>query len=261
VQGLTEFLPVSSSGHLVLFQALTGVENNDLVFEVLLHFATLLALILIFWRDLFNIAQSIFDVKIFNKNELSAKFRKDNNFRFAAGIIIGSIPAGLAGFFFEDQISQVFGKPVLTSVFLVITGIILYLTKFMREQDKRLGIWESLIVGFCQALAIVPGISRSGLTISGGLALGINKERAVKFSFFLSVPVILGGTVKEILDFFPYTADTGVILNLTAGFITAFISGYIAIKLLIRLTMSGKLYKFSFYCILLGIISFLYFTF
>ncbi|RKY88185.1 undecaprenyl-diphosphatase [candidate division KSB1 bacterium] len=261
IQGLTEFLPVSSSGHLAIFEALVGGNNNSLINEVFLHFATLIALLVVFWKDFLNIIVSVFDIKILKRDYLKNKFQKEYNFRLAVAIIVGSIPAGISGFFIEDIVVKAFNKPELVSIFLIFTGIVLYLTKISGEKNINLGIKESFIVGICQALAVFPGISRSGLTISGGLFLGLPRETAVKFSFFLSVPVILGVTFKEVLNLFYQGISSIEVLNLSGGFVIAFISGYWAIKVLMKMTIDGKFHLFSIYCFIVGLISLYYFAF
>jgi len=260
VQGLTEFLPVSSSGHIVLLQALAGINNEDLIFEVVLHFATLLALLTFFRKDFIEILGSLFQKKVFRKGGIPTAYNSDENFRLALGIIIGTIPAGIIGFLLEDTVTKTFNQPVLASVFLIVTGIVLYLTKIVKERKTQQGIRESFIIGIFQAAAIFPGISRSGMTISGGLFLGLSRENAVKFAFFLSAPVILGVTVKELLNFFSRSIDAGMIVSMIPGFIAAYVSGYLAIKFLIKLAISGKFYLFSGYCIIVGLISFGYFA-
>ena len=173
VQGITEWLPISSSGHLAIFQNLFGFQN--LAFDVFLHLVSIFAVIIIFWRDI---------LKLLNIN-------KQENLKYIGLIIIGIIPAGIVGFLFKHQIESFFSNLFYLGIFFMFSGIIIYLTKFSSVRKDKPGFFDSIFIGVFQAIAILPGVSRSGATISSGLFRGVRKDEAVKFSFFMAIPVNL----------------------------------------------------------------------
>lgn len=237
IQGLTEFLPVSSSGHLVFAQHFLNVQSRGTVLEVVLHFGTLTSIIIFYKNDIVKLI-----IDIFNRNEQALKF--------ALFVIIGIIPAGIAGVFFKDFFISFFNDLLYTSCFLVFTGFILFLLKFMEHKSNSLSFKSSIMVGLIQALSIFPGISRSGMTISVAIFLGIEKEKAFKFSFFLAIPIILGASILEIPNIINF--DNLQILPLFLGFLVSAISGFIALKLLFQLIIKNKFWMFSIYCFLIG---------
>ncbi len=257
LQGLTEFLPISSSGHLVIAEYLLGVKKSGIEFEVFVHFGTMLSVVLIFWRDVIEILRSFFS-KIFKIKELGENYRNDPNFRTALLIIWASIPAGLVGILFEDKIENIFQNPKLTALFLVFTGLILFSTRFAKNNPSGdFSIASSFIVGVAQAFAILPGISRSGTTISAGMLLGIDGVRSARFSFLLSLPAILGATllkVKEIMSAGLF-AD---LPQLSLSAIVAFVAGYIAIRFLLSVISKGNFRLFAYYCFLVGVIGLIF---
>jgi len=232
LQGLTEFLPVSSSGHLVLAGMLLEVPKGDIGFEVVVHLGTLIAVIAVYSRNLIQL--------------LTGCFRRErSSLRMLGLLALASVPAGLAGIFLGGMVERAFGNPVLVSVMLLVTGCILYLTRFAGSLSKVAPGWRgSLLIGIAQAFALLPGISRSGATISCALWRGIRQKDAARFSFLLSVPAILGaGLLKlgEIGDFIePGIALTGLIVSAVVGFF--------ALKLLLRFLGSGKFSNFAWYC-------------
>jgi undecaprenyl-diphosphatase len=234
VQGLTEFFPVSSSGHLVLFQHYFGIQEPQLAFDVMVHLGTAAAVIAYTWPELKGIFSSLGRLPRWLANgELKAAWAQNQSLRLLAWLIVGSIPAGAVGVLFEDQLSAVFGNPAAVSCLLVVTGIILLATD--RTQGKKeLGQMDakgSFAVGLAQAVAVLPGISRSGSTIAAGLKAGLSREAAAKYSFLLSLPAML------------------------VGFVTAAFSGYFAIRFLVQLLQRGKLRWFAYYCFAVGLIS------
>ena len=256
IQGLTEFLPVSSSGHLVLGKALLGVEESGIAFEVFVHFGTLLAVVSVFWGDilkLFRAFIALFQPKTYQKG-IQEIYTEDIHFRWLWYLLIATIPAVIVGLLFEDHIEVAFSNPRLVSVMLLITGIILLTTFFCKSTDRPMGLGRSIAVGFAQAFAILPGISRSGSTISTALFLRVGSEEAARFSFLLAVPAIAGATILKTVELLDMPLDDGFLLSLAVGTITAYISGYIAIKLLLGVVRRGKLYWFAIYCFLVGII-------
>ena len=249
IQGLTEFLPVSSSGHLEIFKVFLDFSydsNNSLFFTLILHLATAISAIIYFWKDVKEIIISLINVK------------KDQNTFFAFYILISMIPAGLIGYFFESEINYLFnGNLILVGFLLILTSLILYLSDKFNNSSKRLNFKSSLIIGFTQALAILPGISRSGATIGTSIFLGLNRDVAAKFSFLMVVPIIFGSSLKIIL-YNEIEFNNNNILNYLVGFISALISGYYACKWMIIFVKKSKLIYFSIYCLLIGLLSIIY---
>lgn len=259
LQGLTEFLPVSSSGHLVLAQEWLGMEQNDLVFEVFVHFGTLLAVVLVFREDISRLLASLRKT-IGNLSSIKDQIREDREVRLALFIFIGSLPAAIIGFFFADYYQTVFAIPFVVSWMLVVTGTILLLTRWSVSKHGSIRMTDAVMMGIVQALAIIPGISRSGSTIGAGLFLGLEKSEAARFSFLLSIPVILGATLIKSIDLAnePFSADR--LLTLSLGTFVAFVSGYLSVRFLLSLIQKGKFSYFSYYCFLVGIAGIIYFA-
>lgn len=258
VQGLTEFLPVSSSGHLVLAQELLDVHVEGITFEVFVHFGTLLSVVFVYRRELAALIRA-FGKGLAGLGRIREHYRMDRYFRWVAYIIIGTIPAGAIGVQFEAPIERAFNDPRLVAVMLGVTGTILLLTRYIRPPQRELTLARAVLVGCAQAVAILPGLSRSGTTISAALFLGVGKEEAVRFSFLLSIPVILGATLLKLGELLRQPPAAGELLGLAAGTGAAFISGYSAIKFLIRVARGGKLDYFAWYCYAAGIAGWIYF--
>ncbi len=239
VQGLSEFLPVSSSGHLVLGQALLGMQSGDLVFEVIVHFGTLLAVLTVLGDRIRALAAGC--------------VRRDPaSWRLVLLLSVGTIPAGAVGFFFEDYLALAFQSPAAAAGCLGATGAVLWSTRYVTRSREEIGVGDALIIGFAQAFAILPGISRSGLTICAGLWRGIDGREAASFSFLLSIPVILGATVLKADGLIADPPEWNVAGPLLIGLIAAFISGVIAIRWLFALLQGGRLDRFSYYCWAIG---------
>jgi undecaprenyl-diphosphatase len=253
VQGLTEFLPVSSSGHLVLAEHLLGVAvTDDITFEVFVHFGTLLSVLAALWPEVKEIARAMVS-GLKSPNLLPAYYRENEHFRMIPLIAVASIPAAIVGLKYEDQVAGAFTDPKLVAVMLVITGLILFLTQLVKPSgQKRVGIISGLIVGLAQAVAIVPGISRSGSTISTALYLKVSPLKAAKFSFLMSVPVIAGATFLKTLDIIREGISLQGIAPILVGTVVAFASGYLAINFLLKIVEKGKFSVFSFYCLTVG---------
>lgn len=246
IQGLTEFLPVSSSGHLELGAALLGdskLPEESMMFSVILHFATALATILVFRKDIAEIFRGLF------------QFKWNEETQFSLKIVLSMIPAAIVGVFFNDQLEQFFGgKIVFVGSMLLLTAVLLYLADKAKHTDKPVNFGNAILVGIAQAIAILPGISRSGATISTSVLLGIDKSKAARFSFLMVVPLILGKIAKDILDgALAYNSDSFGYLS--AGFIAAFIAGYFACTWMIALVRKSKLTYFSIYCAIVGLIA------
>lgn len=260
IQGLTEFLPVSSSGHLVFFE---NVFHESFQFKgldphlvnVILHFGTMTATIVIFWREILEIFKAVFSKRLFKVANYS-ELKQDNDLWLAFIIIVGTIPTGLLGIFFRDEFKLLESNLFLVGFAFITTGFIIFSTKFVKKSNKdeynQITIIDSLILGFVQGLAITPGISRSGITISTGLWKGIDRKKIGHFSFLLSLPAIAGATLLETLKI--ESTDINYTL-LIIGFIVSFASGYIALKWLLMFVNKGKLHMFTFYCWLIGILS------
>ena len=249
IQGLTEFLPVSSSGHLEIFKVFLDFSydsTNSLFFTLIVHLATAISAIIYFWKDVKEIIMSLIN------------FKKDENTFFAFYILVSMIPAGLAGYFFESEINYLFnGNLMLVGFMLILTSLILYLSDRFNNSSKRLNLKSSLIIGVTQALAILPGISRSGATIGTSIFLGLNRDIAAKFSFLMVVPIIFGSSLKIILDN-EIEFNNNNISNYLVGFSSVLISGYYACKWMIIFVKRSKLIYFSIYCLLIGVLSIIY---
>ena len=245
VQGLTEFLPISSSGHLEIFKVVLGFEtglNNNILFTLILHLATSFSVIVVYWDDIKKIFKSVLSIK------------KDENTYFFSLILISIFPAGTVGFFFEEKISNLFvGNLILVGSTLLFTSIILFMSDFKMKTTNKLDYVKSFFVGVSQALAIIPGISRSGLTICSSVLMGVNRELAAKFSFLMVLPLIFGSFLK-ILIFDEIIFNQEIISSYVFGFLSAFISGIFACKWMIILVKKSKMKYFSVYCLALGLI-------
>jgi undecaprenyl-diphosphatase len=257
LQGLTEFLPVSSSGHLVLGQYLLNVQNpNMLSFDVFVHFGTLISVCIIFQKDIVEIIRSLYHA--LRTNMLRSAYQTNEHIRLGLAILIGTIPAGVIGVLFHDQVAEAFRDPKLVAVDLIVTGLILFLTRFARGvEHKRLGMVSGFIVGLAQAVAILPGISRSGSTISAGLFLRLSPAVAARFSFLLSIPVIAGAALLESRTIVHQGMEMGFGPFLV-GTIAAAVAGYFAIKLLLRIVERGRFSWFAFYCFTVGIVGIIF---
>ncbi len=244
VQGLTEFLPVSSSGHIELGQALLGLNYGQYEdqFSVILHAATALSTIVVFRKDIVEI--------------IAGLFKSDReSFLFSLKIIISMIPAAIIGIAFEDQLELLFdGRILLVGFMLLLTGALLFLADRAKNTSKKVGFSDSLIVGIAQAVAILPGISRSGATISTSVLLGIDRSKAARFSFLMVVPLILGKMAKDILDGNMAYSDE-LLFPFVGAFIGAFITGLFACIWMIELVKKSQLRYFSYYCFAVGLIA------
>ena len=237
IQGLTEFLPISSSGHLVLGQHFLDIENSDILLEVVLHLGTLFSILVYYRRDIFELLQGI--------------FRGDKE-RLRYGLMVGAatIPAVVFGLLLKDELEALF-LPQFVPYMLLITGAILFVTKYATNAQRKMTLKIALLVGCVQVFAMLPGISRSGMTISLAIFLGIHRGDAAKFSFFMAIPVLLGAGILQLREISELSPQ---ILPLILGFLSAFISGYIVIKWLIKILSNHHFWKFSLYCIFVGLI-------
>jgi undecaprenyl-diphosphatase len=247
VQGLTEFLPVSSSGHLELAKYILGDERvgqESLLMTVALHVATALSTIVVFRKDIADIFRGLF------------QFRWNEETQFSLKIILSMIPAVLAGLLLESQIEQLFTRQILlVGLALLVTGLLLFLADRARHTNQNVRYRDALLVGIAQAIAILPGISRSGATISTSVLLGIDREKAARFSFLMVVPLILGKVAKDILDGAFSAQSSDQLVPLAAGFIAAFFTGLIACLWMIQIVKRSKLTYFAVYCFIIASIT------
>jgi undecaprenyl-diphosphatase len=246
VQGLTEFLPVCSSGHLVFFQSLFELNEPPIFFDVMLHLGTLLAVVIYFWKDIWKITEGI-------ATALKGKEGNREGLILFLWIILGTIPTGLMGILFKDWFESFFSEPKLVGGMLILTGLVLWLTRFAKKEGKPLGrmVWyDAIFIGIAQGIAIIPGISRSGATISTGLFCGLDRELTGKFSFLLSIPAILGATLLEYKKM-DTASGIGTIL---IGTVVAFGVGILTLTFLMKIIKAGKLFNFSYYCCGMGLL-------
>lgn len=249
IQGLTEFLPVSSSGHLELAKAILGdtsLPEESLTFTVVLHFATALSTLVIFRKEVAEIFKGLF------------QFKWNEQTKFCLKIVISMVPAVIVGLLFEEQLESLFGgKILLVGLMLLVTAILLLLADKAKSTDKKVSFSNSLIIGISQAIAMLPGISRSGATISTSVLLGIDRTKAARFSFLMVVPLIFGKIAKDILGG-DISFQSSEIAPMSAGFLAAFFSGLLACTWMISLVKKSKLSYFSIYCAVVGVIAIIY---
>ena len=237
---MTEFLPISSSGHLVFFQSLFGLKESQLFFDVMLHLGTLLAVVVFFWKDIARMVQG-------SVSTLRGKEKDPREGKLLLLILLATVPTGLMGIVFRDWFESLFSEPKLVGVMLLVTGGVLWVTRYVREQNREIEgmTWrDAILIGIAQGLAIIPGISRSGATISTGFYCGLDRSLAGRFSFLLSIPAILGATVLE----FPKIETTGTIWVILVGTAVAFCVGLLSLRLLMGIIRAGRLFNFSYYC-------------
>src|SRR3989338_7192777 len=233
LQGITEWFPVSSSGHLAIFQNFFGFQS--LSFDIFLHLASIIAVVFVLKKEIINI--------------LNIKDRKNLKYLFL--IILGTIPAGIIGLFFKTQIESFFSNLYYLGIFFIISGMLVYSTKFSKTREKKINFVDSLFIGIFQAIAILPGISRIGATISSGIFRGLKREEAVKFSFLLAIPVILGASLLELKDLaFSDISYQMLILSFTITLIVSIFT----IKLLLKIVKSDKFYLFGIYNFVIGVL-------
>lgn len=246
VQGLTEFLPVSSSGHLELVKHLFGskwIASESLLFTVSVHFATAMSTVVVFRKDILEIIKGLF------------QFEWNFETKFTSYIILSMFPAAIVGLFFEDTLESLFsGQIILVGMMLLITGLLLILADKARYTEKSVGWKQALIIGLSQAIAIMPGISRSGATISTSVLLGIDRTKSARFSFLMVLPLIFGKMFKDLLGG-EFYLDDDKLFNILIATVAAFIAGILACRLMINLVRNSKLIYFAVYCFIIGLIA------
>ena len=237
IQGLTEWLPISSSGHLVIAQKYLGL-NLPLIFSVMLHAGTIVVVLTVFRKDIAEIIRAL----------VKRDFETDEG-RLALFIAVGSVPIALLGFVFHDFFESLFNNLLVVGIALLITGFVLFFSE-KRIGNRKMGILDSLLIGLAQAVAIIPGVSRSGVTVATGLLRKIDKATAFKYSFLLSIPAVIGATVMESREIVVGNVD---MIPLFLGAIISMIVGYVSLKLLQKIVMSEKIHLFAYYCWLAGL--------
>ena len=257
VQGLTEFLPVSSSGHLTILSNLFGLEGeSNLTMIVTLHVATVLSTLCILWKEVVWIFKDLFA-----KQSWKSYSGLNEGTRFAINILISMIPVGIVGLFFKDKVEAIFGSGLLiVGIMLLITAALLAFSYYAKpRQREEISPLHAFIIGIGQAIAVLPGLSRSGTTIATGLLLGNKKERMAQFSFLMVIPPVLGEALLDTFDIAEQgfsTAMSGIsAVSLAVGFIAAFITGCLACKWMIDIVKKGKLIWFAVYCLIVGILA------
>ena len=247
IQGLTEFLPVSSSGHLELGKALLGVDaENNLAFTIAVHGATVLSTIIVFRKDILSLLKELF------------KFQRNDATNYTLKIIVSMIPIGIVGVFFKDEVAAIFdnnGILLLVGCMLLVTAVLLGFTYYAKQKDKEITFKDAFIIGIAQTFAILPGVSRSGATIATGLLLGNKKAEVAKFSFLMVLVPIIGENILSLCNG-GFTSNASIkVLPLVVGFAAAFVSGLLACSWMIQLVKRGKLIYFAFYCLVIGVIA------
>jgi len=243
---LTEFLPVSSSGHIELGKAILDVNlEDDLRFSLLVHLATVLSIFIVFGKDIWGLLKNLF----------TFKWNKGN--KYIAQLLLSALPVMIVGLAFKDQLESLFeGRVVLVGAMLICTGFILYLSTLEKQKTRGFKFSDAIIVGLAQAIAVLPGISRSGSTIATALALGIGREEAARFSFLMVLIPIIGASILELPELTQMQASgSAALAPLIAGFIAAFLSGYLACRWMLAIVKKGKITYFSIYCFIVGTIA------
>ena len=252
VQGLTEYLPVSSSGHLTILSNFFGIDGADnLQFTVAVHVATVLSTLVILWKEIDWILKGLF------------KFKMNDETKYALNIVVSMIPVGIVGVFFKDKVEEAFGAGLLiVGVMLIVTSVLLIFSYYAKPRVKEhISLWDAFVIGVAQACAVLPGLSRSGSTIATGLMLGDKKEKLAQFSFLMVIPPILGEALLDVLKAMKgdeVVSDSIGLFPMIVGFVAAFLSGCFACKLMINLVKKGKLVYFGIYCAIIGVTVLIY---
>lgn len=257
VQGVAEFLPISSSGHLSLLQTWFGLEEPDNLFNVLLHFATLIAVCVVYWRDIVDMITEFFRgaASLVSKNGNKGPVPPAR--RLVMMVILGTLPLVLV-LPVEDKVEALGASNVFVGIALLFTGAILFVSDRMargRKNARTATVTDALLVGCAQAVAVIPGLSRSGCTISAGMALGFDRAFAVRYSFLLSLPAVLGATLLKVLDVVKDGIDTALLPMYLLGMVVAGVVGYFSIRLVNLLAQKNKFGKFAYYCWAIGIVA------
>ena len=262
VQGLGEFLPISSSGHLALLQNFFGIEGEQILFfAVMLHLGTLVSVFFVYWKDICELVVELFATIKDLCTGKGLHLQEKPVRKLGVMIIVATIPTAIIGLVFNDLFESFYGSFVAIGIGFLFTGVIMFLAERMgssKKEIKEMGFGTAILVGIMQGIAICPGVSRSGSTLVGGLASGLKREFAVRFAFLISIPSILGSVVLEVPDAVAQGIDPALFGPIAAGMVVAAISGYAAIKGMIKLVSNGKLSYFSYYVWALGAFTVIY---
>src|SRR6056297_52655 len=243
IQGLTKFLPISSSGHLEIGKFLldSGVEKS-MTFTVVVHGATVLSILFVFWKDIYKLIKEVFS------------FRWNSSNQYTAKLLLSMLPVLVVGLFFKEDVESLFtGNLVLVGSMLLVTALLLAFTYFFKAKERKVNFFHSIVIGVSQALAVLPGISRSGATISTALLLGVKREEATRFSFLMVIIPIIGANIKDLAGK-DFSAGSDVhALPMIIGFFAAFFAGLLACKWMIKIVNRGNLIYFVFYCLIIGL--------
>ncbi len=249
IQGLTEFLPVSSSGHLVIASQLMDFQEQGVVFDVCVHLGTLLAVCIVFRREIAAMCMAPFQMMRGTGNEQVRDF-----FLWDLYVVLATLPAVVVGLFFKERIELLFTSTLVVYFMLIVTGVLMISSRYLPQSDKPLNWTRSLFIGCAQACAILPGLSRSGSTIFAGMLAGVAREKVARFSFIMSIPAILGAAVLQLGEFWRAQTLPGETLNFLAGAAAAAVAGYLAIKLLLDVIRRNRLQWFGYYCLAVALI-------
>lgn len=252
IQGITEFLPVSSSGHLILAERILGIGPQGLRFTVMVHVGTVLAVIAVFHKRIFKIIKALFCGRVrYRKGRLRFP---DQYTRWAWLLVLATIPAAVMGIVLGDMIEKEFCRPFGVGICLLLTGGFLFGTRFVLSPGKELSWFRALAVGIAQIGGIFPGISRSGITISAGIYSGLKRRESAEFSFLLGIPLILGAGAGKITAMMKMGISCSEFINIIAGALTAAVTGYIAIKIVLKIIIMGRFGFFAYYCWTVGLL-------
>jgi undecaprenyl-diphosphatase len=253
VRGLSEFLPISSSGHLVIFQGLLGVNAEDIYLEVALHFGTLVAVLVYFRRDLAELVAG-------TARYLGGNRERENFDRFylSACILIGTIPVAIGGVLLKDYFEAAFESTVITGAMLLVTGLVLFLTRLAGRVNGAVNLPRAVVIGIAQLASVLPGISRSGATISTAIYLKVDPSKAARFSFLLSIPAVAAAFLLKVFDLAEEAISMDILARYLLGTVVAFAVGLFAIHILLKLVASYRLYYFGFWCVAAGLLTLIY---
>lgn len=255
IQGIGEILPVSSSGHMIIIKTILNLNGNDLTFEIFLHFASLLAIVLFFFKKIWTMAISFFSY-IFNKEKRNNEEIK-RNFKLTINLIIATLPAGIIGILFNDLIGEYLSSIRTIGIFLLLTSLMLFIsTKIKRNKTiNELTLIDALFIGLFQCIGILPGVSRSGSCLTGGSLRKVNQSDAAEFAFIMAIPIMLGSALVSIDEIGIALQNKDLFIPYIIAFIVTFVTTYFALKIFLKIVRKQKLTTFSIYCLIMGIVS------
>lgn len=261
LQGVTEFLPVSSSGHLVLAQELLRTNlDRGITFEIVVHFGSFFSILIYFRYRIMQVIKSLFDF-LTSPSQMKENWNTRYDVRLSIYVLISMIPAGIVGFTLKDSLESLFANASIVSTMLLVTGTLLYLNKYLDAGPRDVDPSRAFLVGLAQAFAMIPGISRSGTTITIGNLLGIKRERIAEFSFLMLLPVLAGAMALEFVNLTKTGGEGHQVTYLLVAFFASLISGYFSLKYLIKIFKSKGLHYFAYYCWTVGLLGIIYFGF